>query len=99
MQKSLLPLYLESQNIVRRHQRVLRMIQESRREIPLQLIKAIDKGLNGLNTYSAMLADIHTSLVRNNYRADQLNKYQINMNSAAEKTQQVERNVASLGGG
>ena len=70
MQKNLLPLYLESQNIVRRHKRTLLMIQESRREIPLQLIKAIDKGLAGLNSYSSMLSDIHQSLVRNNYRAD-----------------------------
>ena len=48
MQAELLPLYLESQNIVKWHKKCLLAIQEERLEIPDQLIKLIDQGLMGI---------------------------------------------------
>jgi len=56
MQKNLLPLYLESQRVVKRHQKCLSTIlTENEDAIPRQLANIIDKGAEGLASYGQLL--------------------------------------------
>ena len=99
MQKKILPLYLESVTLVKKHQKCLKTIMDQNEEfIPLQLLKVIDKGQEGLLAYGKLLENIQKVLKRNNVLTDELQKYQTNIKQVQEKSKSIDVGVAQLGG-
>ena len=75
-QKKLLPLFLETQKKVAKHKRCLKVImQENDANIPYQLQRIVDKGQEGLNAYSKLLANIEAVLKRNELVTKQIQDY------------------------
>lgn len=65
-QKKILPLYLESQKLVQKHQGCLKTLYNENHDfIPYQLLKIIDKGQHGLDSYNKLLENISVVLKRN----------------------------------
>ena len=98
-QKALLPLFLQSQRVVARHKRCLKVIlTENEENIPYQLQRVIDKGQEGLNGYGKLLDNIQNVLTKNQALTEQLQKYQENINEVSAKTMQTEASIHELRG-
>jgi len=85
-QKQYLPLFLESQDSVIRHQRCLEsLVGENREDLPFQLQRVITKGHEGLSSYSSLLGSIHSSLKRNRDLTEELGQFNSNIFKVANK--------------
>uniref|UniRef100_A0A7S3FY80 Uncharacterized protein n=1 Tax=Strombidium rassoulzadegani TaxID=1082188 RepID=A0A7S3FY80_9SPIT len=98
-QKRLLPLFLQSQKVVTRHKKCLKVIlQENEENIPYQLSRVIEKGQQGLDGYGQLLSNIQSVLVKNQYLVEQLGKYHSNIQSVTKKTKHVDMGIKQLNG-
>lgn len=98
-QRNLLPLFLQSKRIVQRHKRCLSTIlAENEEHIPYQLQTVIDKGQEGLKSYSDLLENVDQVLKKNQELTDQLQRYQKNLHQVKQKLQATEAYVEELTG-
>ena len=94
MQRNLLPLYLEAQRVVQRHEKVFEAIMaQNSSQIPIQLEKIISKGRQGLQSYRLLLLNIHRILQKNNFLSIQMNNFQQHLKYAQNKSTTTEANV------
>lgn len=96
-QKKILPLYLESQKLVQKHQSCLKTLYNENHDfIPYQLLKIIDKGQHGLDSYKKLLENISVVLKRNQHLTEQLCKYNENLKTLNDKTALIESSIKKL---
>lgn len=98
-QRKLLPLFLQSQKVVNRHQKCLKvMLDDNNENIPYQLSRIVEKGQEGLEGYSKLLKNIKSVLTKNESMVSSLSEYSSKIKQLQQKNEQLTMGMKQISG-
>ena len=97
MQRDLLPLFLQSLRLVRKHLNCLRVLADEQSEyMPLNMMKMVSQGYQGLQSYQLVLKDIEHILIKNSTLSTKLVRYQSHFDKLGIKFRELDDAVHEM---